>query len=174
MIIREATNEDFSRIWPVFRIVVRAGDTYSIPKDIDETGAREVWMRAPLKTFIAEKNGTVLGTYKLNVNRAGGGDHVCNCGYMVTPEARGLGVASQMCEHSQKVALELGFKAMQYNMVVATNEGAVRLWQKLGFGIVGTLPRAFNHPQQGYVDAYVMYKWLAGQADQPNNPQAPV
>jgi len=160
MIIREALDEDFPKIWPIFRTVVRAGDTYSIPKDINETDAQKIWMRDPLKTFVAEENGSVLGTYKLNVNRAGGGDHVCNCGYMVTPEARGHGVASKMCEHSQKAALELGFKAMQFNMVVATNTGAVRLWQKLGFDIVGTLPRAFKHPQQGYVDAHVMYKWL--------------
>jgi len=161
MIIRKATNDDFSKIWPIFRTVVRAGDTYTIPKDIGETDAREIWMRAPLKTFVAEENGAALGTYKLNVNRAGGGNHVCNCGYMVTPEARGHGVASKMCEHSQKIALDLGFKAMQFNMVVSTNKSAMRLWQKLGFGIVGTLPRAFRHPQQGYVDAHVMYKWLA-------------
>jgi len=161
MIIREATNADFPKIWPIFRTVVRAGDTYSIPADIDETGARKIWMADPVKTFVAEDGDNVLGTYKLNVNRAGGGDHVCNCGYMVTPEARGKGVASAMCEHSKQEALSLGFKAMQYNLVVSTNTGAVRLWQKMGFDIVGTLPGAFKHPEHGYVDAHIMYKWLA-------------
>ncbi len=163
MIIREALDEDFPKIWPTFRTVVRAGETYTIPRDIGEASARDIWLKAPLKTYVAEKDGSILGTYKLNVNRGGGGGHVCNCGYMVTPEARGHGVASMMCEHSQGVALELGFKAMQFNMVVSTNIGAVRLWQKLGFDIVGTLPGAFHHPQEGYVDAYVMYKWLAEQ-----------
>jgi len=161
MIIREATEADFPKIWPIFRTVVRAGDTYSIPADISESDARKDWMANPVKTYVAEEGSNILGTYKLNVNRAGGGNHVCNCGYMVTPEARGHGVASAMCEHSQAEALKLGFKAMQFNMVVATNTGAVRLWQKLGFEIVGTLPMAFKHPSKGYVDAFVMYKWLA-------------
>jgi ribosomal protein S18 acetylase RimI-like enzyme len=163
MIIREASDQDFSKIWPTFQTIVRTGETYAIPSDIDEASAREIWLKAPLKTYVAEKDGVILGTYKLNENQSGGGKHVCNCGYMVTPEARGHGIASMMCEHSQTVAVELGFKAMQFNLVVSTNMGAVRLWQKLGFDIVGTLPGAFHHPQEGYVDAYVMYKWLAEQ-----------
>jgi L-amino acid N-acyltransferase YncA len=160
MIIREASDQDFSKIWPIFHAVVRTGETYTIPHDINQSGARDIWLSAPLKTYIAEEDGITLGTYKLSENQAGGGNHVCNCGYMVAPEARGRGIASLMCEHSQTMALELGFKAMQFNMVVSTNIGAVRLWKKLGFDIVGTLPGAFHHPQEGYVDAYVMYKWL--------------
>lgn len=113
------------------------------------------------KTFVIEKTDDLLGTYFIKPNQGGPGSHVCNCGYMVSSKARGMGLATKMCEHSQQIALELGFKAMQFNSVVSTNEGAVRLWQKLGFDIVGTLPKAFKHPTQGYVDAYVMYKWLA-------------
>ncbi|WP_239059390.1 GNAT family N-acetyltransferase [Alteromonas hispanica] len=114
----------------------------------------------PLKTFLFENNGEVLGTYYLKTNQAGPGQHVCNCGYMVAESARGKGLATAMCEHSQKVAKELGYKAMQFNFVASTNEGAVRLWQKLGYDIVGRLPNAFNHPTKSYVDALVMYKWL--------------
>lgn len=161
MKIREATLEDFPRIWPLIRGIIRKGDTYAIPKDIDETGARKVWMEDPLRTYVVEDGDDIIATYKLSANAAGGGAHVSNCGYMVSPETRGKGLATLMCEHSQEMALELGFKAMQFNKVVSTNEGAVRLWQKLGFDIVGTLPWAFEHPQEGYVDAYIMYKWLA-------------
>ena len=96
----------------------------------------------------------------MKINQAGPGNHVCNCGYMVSHLARGKGLATSMCEHSQEVARELGYKAMQFNFVASSNEGAVRLWDKLGFRTVGRLPNAFNHPVKGYVDALVMYKWL--------------
>ncbi|MFS1525223.1 N-acetyltransferase family protein [Microbulbifer sp. 2304DJ12-6] len=80
---------------------------------------------------------------------------------MVSSFARGRGLATTMCRHSQNIALDLGYKAMQFNFVASSNEGAVRLWCKLGFNIVGRLPKAFNHPIQGYVDALVLFKWLA-------------
>ncbi len=107
-----------------------------------------------------EEDGKVLGTYYLKTNQQGPGDHVCNCGYMVSTAARERGLATAMCEHSQSIARELGYKAMQFNFVASSNEGAVRLWNKLGFETVGRLPKAFNHPSKGYVDALVMYKWL--------------
>lgn len=161
MIIREATEADFDAIWAIFDPVVRAGDTYAFPTDCDRDTARRLWMELPQATYVAEEDGSVLGTYYIKANAMGPGAHVCNCGYMTSPDARGRGLATAMCEHSQKEALRLGFKAMQYNSVISTNSGAVRLWQKLGFEIVGTLPKAFKHPQDGYVDAFVMYKWLA-------------
>ncbi len=107
-------------------------------------------------------NGTnkILGTYYIKPNQPALGAHVCNCGYIVAEKARGKGIASEMCSHSQHKALSMGFKAMQYNLVVSTNKGAVRLWKKLGFRIIGTLPRAFRHSQSGFVDAFVMYKQL--------------
>jgi len=117
-------------------------------------------MELPRKTFVFEEGGTILGTYYIKTNHDGPGDHVCNCGYMVSAEARGRGVATIMCEHSQEVARALGYKAMQFNFVASTNEGAVRLWHDLGFETVGRLPKAFNHPTRGYVDALVMFKWL--------------
>ena len=158
--IREATGDDFDRIWPIFHAVVAAGDTYAIPRDITKDDARAYWMDAPRKTFVCEEDGEVLGSYILKTNQPGAGVHVCNAGYMVAPAARGRGVASAMCEHSQEFARRLGYRAMQFNLVVATNEGAVRLWTNLGFTTVGRLPRAFRHPSLGDVDAFVMYKWL--------------
>jgi len=161
MNIREATREDFEQIWPIFHEIAAAGETYAYPPDITKEEALKLWIDAPRKTFVLEENGQILGTYYIKTNQFGPGDHVCNCGYMVSSAARGRGLATAMCEHSQEVARALGYKAMQFNFVASSNEGAVRLWQKLGFTIVGRLPRAFRHPSRGYVDALGMYKWLA-------------
>jgi len=159
--IRPVLQEDWPAVWDILRPVFRAGDTYSFSPSIDNEEARAVWVTQPLGTFVAvDGNSNILGTYYLKANQPRQGAHVCNCGYVVAESARGLGVASAMCEHSQKEARRLGFRAMQYNLVVSTNVGAIRLWQKHGFEIAGTLPEAFLHPSQGYVDAYIMYKKL--------------
>ena len=121
----------------------------------------EGYFLAPVM-LTADEAGMLLGTYYIKPNQPGLGAHVCNCGYIVAAAVRGQGIASRLCEHSQEEARRLGFRAMQFNLVVSTNTGAVRLWQTLGFPIVGTLPGAFNHPRLGYVDAYVMYKQLSG------------
>ena len=160
MKVRAATPADFEAIWPIFREIVTAGETYTFPRDTTKEQAFRLWMELPRLTFVAEEHCHVSATYYLKTNQAGAGDHVCNCGYMVAPAARGRGLARAMCEHSQGIARKRGYKAMQFNFVVATNEGAVRLWNRLGFTTVGRLPGAFNHPAMGYVDALVMYKWL--------------
>jgi L-amino acid N-acyltransferase YncA len=161
MNIRQATAGDFDNIWPIFHAIVSAGDTYTYARDTTKDQAFKLWMEMPRATFVAESGGRILGTYYIKTNQGGGGEHVCNCGYMVAPAARGQGLATAMCEHSQRAALELGYKAMQFNFVVSTNEDAVKLWNKLGFATVGRLPQAFAHPERGYVDALVMYKRLA-------------
>lgn len=158
--IREAEASDFENIWPIFHAVVLAGETYAYQRDTSKDGAVKIWMHYPRKTFVVEIADEIVGTYFIKTNQMGAGSHVCNCGYMVSESARGKGVATAMCVHSQKIAVSLGYKAMQFNFVASSNGGAVRLWQKLGFDIVGTLPKAFNHPSKGYVDAFVMYKWL--------------
>lgn len=160
MHIREAFAEDFDEIWPIFREIVSAGETYAYDRDTTKEQALKIWIETPEKTYVAIENNHILGTYYLKANQAGSGNHVCNCGYMVSANASGKGLATTMCRHSQEQALKLGYKAMQFNLVVSTNEGAVELWKKLGFDIVGQLPKAFNHPDKSYVDAFVMYKWL--------------
>ena len=161
MDIREATEIDFDRIWPLLHEIVSAGDTYAIDRNTRREEALNLWLRKPHKTFVAEDRGDILGTYYIKPNHPGPGSHVCNCGYMVASRARGRGIATAMCEHSQQIARALGYKAMQFNLVVSTNTVAVDLWKRLGFEIVGRLPKAFAHPVRGYVDAFVMYKWLA-------------
>lgn len=158
--LRPATPDDFDHIWPIFHAVVAQGDTYTYPSDTDKEQAYALWMNAPRQTFVAVDEGVIVGTYLIKSNQSGGGDHVCNCAYMVAPEARGRGLAALMCEHSQTIAKELGYRAMQFNFVVSSNESAVHLWSKLGFATVGRLPLAFRHPQLGYVDALVMFKSL--------------
>lgn len=162
-IIRRYESDDWGQVWDILRPVFRAGETYAFPLDITQDAARRAWTRAPPHVFVAVDSDAsrVLGTYYLKPNHAGPGSHVCNCGYVVSPAARGQGIASRMCLHSQEHALSAGYRAMQYNLVAASNTGAVRLWSKLGFDIVGTLPGAFRHPTQGFVDAFVMYKSLS-------------
>ncbi|MEW9797323.1 GNAT family N-acetyltransferase [Alteromonas sp. CYL-A6] len=165
MSIREATESDWDAIWPVFHSIAREGTTYGFDRDITYEDGKRVWLTLPEYTFVYEQDGKVLGTYYLKTNHQGPGRHVCNCGYMVAGAARGQGIATRLCIHSQNVAVQSGYKAMQFNFVASSNSGAVRLWQSLGFDIVGRLPNAFLHPQQGYIDALVMYKWLANQEE---------
>ena len=158
--IRLVTQKDSEAIWSIIKSVIRAGDTYALDSNMTKDKAVSYWMATDKWTFIAEENGEIFGTYYMKTNQAGGGSHVCNCGYITSENARGRGIARQMCEHSLTKASELGFKAMQYNCVLSTNEGAVNLWKRLGFDIVGTIPKVFNHPTEGYVDAFVMYQFL--------------
>jgi RimJ/RimL family protein N-acetyltransferase len=137
------------------------GDTYAYAPDSSETDIHKAWIETPTATWVAcAPSGALLGTYTLKPNQPGLGAHVCNCGYVVSAASAGEGIATLMCNHSQAQAAALGFRAMQFNLVVATNERAVRLWQHLGYAVVGTLPRAFRHARLGYVDALVMFKQL--------------
>jgi ribosomal protein S18 acetylase RimI-like enzyme len=159
--IREYRESDWRGILPMLQETLRAGDTYAFSPQSTEAEIRKVWVEAPARTFVAcDPDGQIYGTYFIKANQPGLGAHVCNCGYVVAPRAQGRGIAARMCEHSQALALAMGFRAMQFNFVVATNTRAIRLWERLGFSVVGRLPGAFNHRQLGYVDALVMFKQL--------------
>lgn len=160
MIIRPAGDADAEPVWRILEPVIRAGETYALPRDMRRADALAYWMAADHAVFVAEADGAIVGTYYLRHNQAGGGDHVANCGYMTAPQARGRGIARAMAEHSMEEARRRGFKAMQFNFVIATNEPAVRLWRDLGFVEAGRLPQAFRHPRLGLVDALVMYRML--------------
>jgi len=162
--IRRCEEADWPAVWPLLRTTFEAGDTYAFSPQSTEAEIHAVWMVAPRATYVVRRgdagDGPVLGTYFIKPNQPGLGSHVCNCGYVVAPEAQGQGLASAMCEHSQREALAMGFSAMQFNLVVSTNERAVRLWKRLGFEVVGILPKAFQHLKLGLVDAFVMFKVL--------------
>jgi len=160
MQIRPATEADHAAILAIVAPVLRAGETYAIARDLTDDQVLAYWFAPSHEVFVADDGGTILGTYYLMANQAGGGAHVANCGYMTAPAAQGKGIARAMCEHSLARARERGFRAMQFNHVVSTNARAVALWQSLGFTIVGTLPGAFAHPTHGFVDSYVMFRAL--------------
>lgn len=158
--IRKAESRDAEAITAIILPVIREGATYAVDPGLSEAEALAYWMAPEKETFVAEQEGIVLGTYYMRANQAGGGRHVCNCGYMTSAAAGGRGIARRMCEHSLEHARGRGYRAMQFNFVVSTNERAVRLWHSMGFEIVGRLPEAFRHPSAGYVDAFVMYRRL--------------
>ena len=158
--IRPARASDHAAIARIILPTIRAGETYALDRDLSEADALAYWTGADRKTFVAEADGAVLGTYYLRANQAGGGAHVANCGFMTDAAATGRGVARAMGAHALDRARAQGFAAMQFNFVVTTNIRAVRLWESLGFAIVGRLPGAFAHPSLGFVDALVMLRTL--------------
>ena len=182
--IRSATTKDHDAIWKIFHEIISAGDTYSLDPRMSREEARAYWFRADTQTYVAElhrqsvgeavgfprtatpsptggmKDQIIVGTYILRPNQSGGGSHVANAAFMVASDAQGCGVGRAMAEHCLNEARRIGFRAMQFNYVISTNTPAIRLWQELGFEIVGTLPGAFRHPEKGYVDVYVMFRSL--------------
>lgn len=160
--IREIAASEFELAWPIFREVLAAGDTYTYPSNLSPEQARTMWTAPPARCFVAEAEGQALGCYRLAPNQLPGspGDHVANGSYMVAEAARGRGIGEALCRHSLETARASGYAAMQFNFVVASNTAAVRLWQRCGFAVVGTLPGAFRHPRFGPVDGLVMYRAL--------------
>jgi L-amino acid N-acyltransferase YncA len=161
MTIRPATDADNQSIWSILEPVIRAGETYTLPRDMNEHDALKYWFAPGHAVFVAiDTDNNVAGTYVICANQRGGGSHVANCGYMTAQWASGRGVARAMCAHSLEYAKSQGFRAMQFNFVVSTNARAVKLWEDFGFATVGRLPGAFLHPGAGFVDALVMYRAL--------------
>ena len=160
MPIRPARPEDAAAVWSILEPVIRAGETYTLDANMSERDALAYWLGPDKETFVAEEEESIVGTYYMRPNQAGGGAHVCNCGFMTAAAAAGRGVARKMCEHALEHSKSRGYRAMQFNFVVSANERAVGLWRALGFEVVGCLPQAFNHPRLGYVDALVMFRAL--------------
>ncbi len=160
IVVRLATELDRPAVGSVLEPTIRAGETYPLPRDMGQEDALRYWFSPGHEVFVAERDGAIVGTYFLKANHDGGGSHVANCGYVVAPSAGRSGVGRAMCAHSIERAKARGFRAMQFNFVVSSNERAVRLWLSCGFEIVGRLPLAFNHPRLGMVDALVMYRTL--------------
>jgi ribosomal protein S18 acetylase RimI-like enzyme len=158
--IREASRHDRDAVWEILRAVVAAGDTYVFDPEIPREEALAYWFHPGTRIYVAESEGRILGTYILKPNQPGLGSHVSNAAFMVSTSARGLGIGRAMGEHCLDEARRLGYRAMRFNFVVATNEAAVKLWERLGLTIVGSLPGAFRHRTSGFVDAYVMFQTL--------------
>ncbi|MES2537612.1 MAG: N-acetyltransferase [Pseudomonadota bacterium] len=160
MNIRRAIKSDFAAIWPIFRAVVAPGTTYVFAAETSYQDAFAYWFAPEVTSHVAEDGGQIIGMYKLVANQRDRGSHVANASFMVDPDYSGKGAGRAMGLHCLREARRAGYLAMQFNFVVSTNEAAVSLWQKLGFSIVGTLPEAYYHQHLGYVDAYVMHRFL--------------
>ena len=160
MNLRRAAEDDFEAIWTIFRAVIATGDTYVLAPDTSREDAFAYWFGPGISPYVAEDEGRVVGMYKIIANQRDLGSHVANASYMVDPNCGGRGIGRAMGLHSLWEARRAGFLAMQFNFVVSTNEAAVALWRRIGFSIVGTLPKAFRHRELGYVDVYVMYRFL--------------
>jgi len=158
--IRRAMESDFDQIWQIFFDVIQTGDTYTNSPETTREEAYQKWMAPDAATFVAEDNGAIVGVYMIRPNHPGYGSHVANGSYIVSPKAQGRGIGRMLGEHSIEEARKAGYLAMQFNVVVSTNTAAVTLWKKLGFEIIGTSPKAFNHKQYGFVDTYIMHRFL--------------
>lgn len=165
----KATDADWAGIWEIFHDVVQGGDTYSYAADTPEAEAKNLWMGAGkygtgAQAYVVKDDGKVIGTYSLRRNHYGHGEHVANAGYMTHKDHRGRGVARALCAHSLAQAKREGCLSMQFNYVVSTNAKAVELWQAMGFTIIGVSPKSYNHAKLGYVDIYIMHRFLDGVA----------
>jgi len=158
--VRAFAEGDRAGIWAILEPVIRAGETYALPRDQSEAEAHATWCAPEHEVLVAEDTGRLLGAAYLKANQRGGGAHVANAAFATSEAARGRGVGRALCEAAMERARARGFRAMQFNFVVASNEGAVRLWRSLGFTEVGRLPDAFHHPRLGFVDALVMHRVL--------------
>ena len=160
MHIRKAIDQDRHEVWEIFTAVIQTGDTYVFAPDTPKEDLDKIWFAPYMETYILEDEGEILGTYVIKPNQIDLGSHIANGSYMVHPKAQGRGIGNLLCEHSLVEAKRFGFKAMQFNIVVSTNKVAVKLWQKHGFEIIGTIPDGFNHLELGYVDDYIMFRKL--------------
>ncbi len=161
MVISEQTEADWPNVWRVLEPVFRAGESYPLPRDVSEADARRYWIKTDGWNGVARNEaGNILGVYYLRPDQGGPGDHICNAGYVVAEAARGRGLAGELCLHSQDRARAMGFRGMKFNLVVSTNTGAIKAWKRAGLEIIGTIPGAFRHPREGFVDAHIMYKAL--------------
>jgi ribosomal protein S18 acetylase RimI-like enzyme len=156
--IRKATESDKNEVWEIIQAVISAGDSYTFAPDSPKEKMLGFWSSEDKQTYVAVLDGEIVGTFFLKANQPDLGSHICNAGYMVSPKARGKNIGRKMAEFSLPEAKRLGFKAMQFNFVVKSNEIAVKLWQKLGFEIIGEIPEAFQHKDLGLTNALIMYR----------------
>ncbi len=162
MQIRDAVADDWPKIWPFLRDIVRAGETYTWPVDVTEDVARAMWMAdaLPYRTVVAVDGDDVMGTAKMGPNHMGPGAHIANASFMVSPDHGGKGVGRALGQYVVDQARADGFRSMQFNAVVSTNTIAVKLWQSLGFEIIATLPEGYKHATKGYVGLHIMFRSL--------------
>ncbi|WP_372744805.1 N-acetyltransferase family protein [Lutibacter sp.] len=160
MNIRKAKKSDIDKIWEIFSKVIKTGDTYVFKPDTPKKDLGKHWFADYMETYVIEENGVILGTYIIKPNQIDLGNHIANCSYMVNPNSQGKGIGKKLCEHSIEIAKKNNFEGIQFNIVVSTNIGAIELWKKNGFEIIGITPKGFRHSKLGLIDTFIMYKDL--------------
>jgi len=158
--IRKAKENDIDQVWEIFSKVIKTGDTCVFNPNTPKSELKKHWFANYMETYVIEENEQILGTYIIKPNQIDLGNHIANCGYMVSPYAQGKGIGKKLCEHSLKIANENNYEGIQFNIVVSSNKVAVELWKKYGFKIIGTTPKGFKHSELGLIDTYIMYKDL--------------
>jgi len=160
LIIRKATTADYENVWEIFSKVIETGDTYIFDPKTPKEDLEKHWFSDYMTTYVIENKDQILGTYIIKPNQIDLGNHIANCSYMVHPKVQGQGIGKKLCEHSLKIARKHNFEGIQFNIVISENTGAIALWKKYGFDIIGTTPKGFRHQKLGLVDTYIMYKDL--------------
>ncbi|MGB6151743.1 MAG: GNAT family N-acetyltransferase [Pricia sp.] len=160
MNIRKTTKSDYDQVWNIFTAVIKTGDTYMFLPNTTRSEMEILWFADYITTFVVEEKGQILGTYIIKDNQIGLGNHIANCSYMVSPKAQGRGIGKKLCEHSIQFSKDSGYMGIQFNAVVSSNKGAIALWKKYGFEIIGITPKGFRHASLGLMDTYIMFKSL--------------
>jgi GNAT superfamily N-acetyltransferase len=158
--IRKSNSTDANEIWEILKVIIREGDSFVYSTQTTKVEMLDNWFSKNKHTYTALLDGKIVGTFFIQDNQPGLGSHIANAGYATSPEAYGQGIGKQMGIFSLDEARRLGYKAMQFNIVVKTNQRAVKLWQDIGFTIIGETPEAFQHQKLGLVNAYMMYQKL--------------
>lgn len=158
--IVEINSSKFDEIWAVLSPVFKTGETYPIAPDATKEDGKAYWFAPDKRVYAASDQGEIVGTYYIKPNQIGLGSHVCNAGFVVAAEHSGKGYGTLLGWHALQTAKEMGYESMQFNLVVANNIASLKIWQKLGFDVIGTIPEAFNYRGEKHIDAYILYKKL--------------
>jgi ribosomal protein S18 acetylase RimI-like enzyme len=158
--IRKAIPSDHDKIWIILKEIIQSGDAFAYPANTTKEQMLAYWCHPDRHTYVALEQGEIVGTFFLQNNQPGLGSHVANAAYAVGANTAGRGIGKYMGQYSLTEAKKLGYTAMQFNLVVKSNEKAVALWKKIGFEIIGEIPDAFNHAKNGLINAYIMYRKL--------------
>ncbi len=156
--IRKASQNDYNQVWEIFQAVIKSEDSYVFRANTPKSDLQKHWFADYMETYVFEEGDKILGTYIIKANQIDLGNHIANASYMVHPEAQGKGVGRKLGEHSLEIAKSTGYLGMQFNIVISTNIAAIKLWETLGFNIIGTSPNAFKHSTMGLVDTHVMFR----------------
>jgi L-amino acid N-acyltransferase YncA len=158
--IRKATIQDQDAIWNILQPIIKKGAAFAYHPLTTKEEMIAYWCDAKKHTYVALVDDSIAGTFFIQDNQPGLGSHIANAGYAVSERYGAKGLGRFMGVYSLEEAKRLGYTAMQFNLVVKSNEKAVNLWKELQFEVIGEIPDAFHHSTQGPTNAFIMYRRL--------------